>query len=345
MEAAEHVIADESDGPLTRELKLAPAPAPRLAIVIPALDEEATVGAVVAAVPRVIEGVASVDVIVVDDGSRDRTRLRAAEAGADGICVHPRPRGLVAAFKSGTYEALRRGADIVVNLDADGQHDPGFIPRLIRPLLDGEADIALGVRPLSTPTDDMTLVRRRGNQIGSWVAGRALGLALSDATSGYRAFSRESLLRLNVLSEFTYTLDTIIDASHQHLSVAEVPVRVQPRAVGESRMTHSITRYVRRTGSQAAMGLIRRRLPRIFGWMTAATLGAALAMTALFLLRYQGGGAGRHLPALLASLVLWIVCVGLFVATMLAAGIDTSRRLLEEALYAVRKLELNGPPA
>ncbi len=319
---------------------------PHLAIVIPALDEEATVGEVVAAVPRHIEGVGRVDVIVVDDGSRDRTRERAVDAGVDAVCTHPRPRGLVAAFKTGTHEALRRGADIVVNMDADGQHDPGFVPRLIRPILDGEADIALGVRPLSAPTDDMTTVRRRGNQIGSWVASRALGLALSDATSGYRAFSREALLRLNILSEFTYTLDTIIDASHQRLSVAEVPVRVIPRTVGESRMTHSVTSYIRRTGSQAAMGLLRRRLPAVFAWLTLIATCAAVAMTALFVLRYEaGGGAGSHLPALLASTVLWVISVGLFVSSMLAAGIDTSRKLLEEALYSMRRLELNRPDA
>jgi glycosyltransferase involved in cell wall biosynthesis len=313
-----------------------------LAIVIPALDEEATVGEVIAAVPRRIAGVSKVDVIVVDDGSRDRTRERAEAAGADAICVHPRPRGLVQVFKTGTREALRRGADIVVNLDADGQHDPGFVPRLIAPILDGEADIALGVRPLATSADDMTTIRRRGNQIGSWVASRALGLALSDATSGYRAFSREALLRLNVLSEFTYTLDTIIDASHQRLSVAEVPVRAQARLVGESRMTHSVSSYIRRTGSQAAMGLIRRRLTAVFGWMTLVAVLAALSVTAFFLLRYQGGGAGHHLPALLAALVLWILSVGLFISSMLAAGIDTLRRLLEDAVYTVRRMELDG---
>ncbi len=298
-------------------------------------------GDVIAAIPRHIEGVGKVDVIVVDDGSRDRTRQCAVAAGVDAICVHPRPRGLVAAFKSGTSEALRRGAEIVVNLDADGQHDPGFIPRLIAPILDGDADIALGVRPLATASDDMTMVRRRGNQIGSWVAGRALGLALSDATSGYRAFSREALLRLNILSEFTYTLDTIIDASHQRLSVAEVPVRAQARIAGESRMTHSVTRYIRRTGSQAAMGLIRRRLPAIFGWLTFLAFTAAFAMTGFFLLRYRG--SGEHLPALLASVVLWVIAVGFFVSSMLAAGIDTSRRLLEETVYSVRRLEMGRP--
>ncbi len=316
---------------------------PRLAVVIPALNEEATVGDVVASVPRRIAGIGKVDVIVVDDGSRDRTRQRALDAGVDAICSHPRPRGLVQAFKSGTREALRRGADIVVNLDGDGQHDPGCLPRLIAPILDGEADIAVGVRPLATAIDEMTTVRRRGNQIGSWVASRALGLALSDATSGYRAFSREALLRLNILSEFTYTLDTIIDASHQRLSVAEVPVRAQARAVGESRMTQSVSQYVRRAGSQAAMGIIRRRLTVLFGWLTGFCALAAVAATALFLIRYQSGGAGRHLPALLSSVVLWVVTVGLFISSMLAAGLDTLRRLLEETVYTVRRLELDGP--
>ena len=333
----------ESFGPVFPAREMIDSTLPRVAVVIPALNEEATVGEVVAAVPREIAGVGRVDVIVVDDGSRDRTRERAVAAGADAICVHPRSRGLVEAFKSGTHEALRRGAGIVVNMDADGQHDPGFIPRLIAPILDGDADMAIGVRPLATATADMTTIRRRGNQIGSWVASRALGLALSDATSGYRAFSRESLLRLNILSEFTYTLDSLIDASHQRLSVAEVPARAQARVAGESRMTHSVTGYIRRTGMQAAMGLVRRRLPTVFGWLTMIATLAAAGMTALFLLRYQGGGAGRHLPALLASVVLWVVSVGLFVSSMLAAGIDTSRRLLEETVYAIRRLELNGP--
>jgi hypothetical protein len=165
-------------------------------------------------------------------------------------------------------------------------------------------------------------------------------LSLSDATSGYRAFSRDALLRLNVLSDFTYTLDTIIDASRKRLSVAEVSVPVKRRAVGESRMTHSLVGYIRRTGAQAATSMIRRRLPLVFGRLTGVSAILAVFLTGLFLWRYQGGGPGRHLPALLASLVSWMITVGFFVCTMLAAGIDTSRRLLEDALYAIRRLEL-----
>jgi glycosyltransferase involved in cell wall biosynthesis len=323
-----------------RRLPLRPAPLPKIAVVIPALNEEETVGAVVSAVPRIIPGVGVVDVIVVNDGSTDNTHARALAAGADSVCAHTRPRGLVEAFKAGVHEALRRGASIVVNLDADGQHDPAFIPSLVAPILDGSADLVVGVRPLGEAGDEMTTIRRQGNRVGSWVAGRALGLTLSDATSGYRAFSREALLRLNVLSDFTYTLDTIIDASRQGMTVAEVAVPAQRRLVGESRMTHSIGAYIRRTGMQAATGLIKRRLPVVFGRLTGLSGVLAVLLTGLFLWRYQGGGAGRHLPALLASLVAWMVTVGFFVCAMLASGIDASRRMLEDALYAIRRLEL-----
>jgi len=321
---------------------VAPLRLPKLAVIIPALDEEETVGQVIASIPRFIPGVGAVEVILVDDGSRDRTQKRAIAAGADAVCAHIQPRGLVEAFKAGVHEALRRGASIVVNLDADGQHDPQFIPQLVAPILAGEADIVLGVRPLAEAGGEMSAMRRHGNRVGSWVAGRALGLSLSDATSGYRAFSREALLRLNVLSDFTYTLDTIIDASRKRLSVAEVHVPVRRRMVGESRMTHSILGYIRRTGGQAAVSMIRRRLPAVFGRLTAGSAVIALFLTGLFLWRYQGGGAGRHLPALLASTVSWMITVGFFVCTMLAAGIDTSRRLLEDALYAIRRLELDN---
>ena len=148
---------------------------PKVAVIIPALDEEETVGQVIASVPRYIPGIGAVIVILVDDGSSDGTQERAIAAGVDAICAHSKPRGLVEAFKAGVHEALRRGASIVVSLDADGQHDPEFIPQLVAPILAGEVDIVLGVRPLADAGDEMTTMRRHGNRIGSWVAGRALG--------------------------------------------------------------------------------------------------------------------------------------------------------------------------
>ena len=184
---------DRADLRLVDENVVPRLPATKVVIIIPALDECATISEVVARVPRKIAGVGLVEVIVVDDGSADGTAKCAVAAGADGIVHHAQRRGLVHSFKDGVQEALRRGAAIVVTLDADGQHDPEQIPDLIAPLLAGEADIALGARPLATATEGMSRARKYGNIAGSRVASAVLGVQLADATSGYRAFTREAL--------------------------------------------------------------------------------------------------------------------------------------------------------
>src|SRR6266566_3193262 len=168
-----------------------PDPTLKLAVVLPALNEESTVGQVIAAVPRRLPGIGQVEVILVDDGSTDATVLRALAAGADRIARHARNRGLVAAFSRGITEALHAGADIVV-----------------------------GVRPLAHASD-MTLGKRLGNRFGSWVFRRLLKLPVSDFTSGYRALSREALMRLNLVSDYTYTLESLIQAARMRLAVAE----------------------------------------------------------------------------------------------------------------------------
>ncbi len=333
---------DRADLRLVDEPVVTRLPVTKVVVVIPALDEEATIGEVVSRVPRRIAGVGLVEVIVVDDGSADETAARAVAAGADGIVHHAQRRGLVHSFKDGVQEALRRGATVVVTLDADGQHDPAQIPDLIAPLLAGEADIALGARPLSTATEGMSPARKYGNIAGSRVASSVLGVQLADATSGYRAFTREALLRLNVVSRYTYTLETLIEAARKHLTIAEVEVPVLPRLHGESRMTHSITRYIRRTGGQAAMSVVRENLVSILFRLALGAGLVAVACTTLFLLGYHADGAGRHLPSLLASVMATIAAMGLFVAALLASGIEASRRLVEDALYHIRCVELLG---
>ncbi len=311
----------------------------KLVVLIPALDEAETIGAIVSAVPREIVGVGRVEVVVIDDGSSDGTATVALLAGADDVISHPRRRGLVSAFKAGVREALRRGASIVVTLDADGQHDPAQIPELIEPILAEEADIALGVRPLAQTREGMSPMRRIGNIAGSRIASAVLGVTISDATSGYRAFTRDALLRLNVVSRTTYTVETLIEAAGKHLTIAEVPVPVRPRLVGESRMTHSVVRYIRRTGGQAAAAVIRANLVTILLRLSLAAWLVAMAWTGWFLLGYHDDGAGRHLPSLLASVISAVAAMGLLVSCLLAAGIEGSRRLVEDTLYHVRALE------
>lgn len=311
----------------------------KLVVIVPALDEGATIGDVIAAVPRSIRGVRSVEVVLVDDGSTDDTQVRAVAAGVDAITHHPRRRGLVAAFKDGVAEALRRGASIVVTLDGDGQHDPARIPELIAPIVAGSVDIVLGVRSFGDARE-MTRVRRHGNAVGASITRRALGLSVRDVTTGYRAFSRDALLRLNVTSRYTYTLETLVEASRKHLTVAEVEVPTIERVAGKSRMTGSVGRYILRTGGQAANSLLREHLVPLFGVAAVLALSVALGCTARFLWGYHVDGAGRHLPSLLAAIIFSVVGTGLFVSRLIADGIETSRRLVEDTLYSVRRLEL-----
>lgn len=314
-----------------------PAPAPRkLGVVIPAYNEEATVGAVVQAVPRLIIGCQEVEVIVVDDGSTDATNERAAAAGADRIITHSRNRGLVAAFNHGVGLALARRCDVVVHLDADGQHDPSLIPSLVAPILSGESDLVVGVRRLKERTAG-TPARRYGNRLAAWLFRRAFNVPVQDVTSGYRAFSRQALLELNVVGEYTYTLDSLIQAARKRLAVTEVEIPALRRQVGESRMTKSIRRYVSTTGTQALRTTLHTSPLTVFGRAALVALVASLAFTTWFLIGY--GDGGMHLPALLASLISFGVGAALFLCGLIADGVNTNRRLLEDALYRLKRLE------
>jgi hypothetical protein len=316
-----------------------PVAAPKLAVVMPALNEEHTVGAVVGAVPRRIIGIGEVEVIVVDDGSTDATRDVALAAGADRIIAHRRTRGLVACFNHGIAMALARGADIVVHLDTDGQHDPSFIPELVGPLISGDADIVVGVRPLDDSAAG-TFVRRHGNRLASWLFSRTFNLSVRDVTSGYRAFSREALLQLNVVSDYTYTLESLIQAARKRLEVTEVPIPARPRVMGVSRVTHSVCRYIGATGGQAMRTTLHIHPLAVFGRAALVMFVAAGACTTWFLIGYADGG--MHLPALLASVLTLVLGVSFFISGLIADGVNTNRKLLEDALYRIKCLEAQG---
>jgi len=312
----------------------------KLAVVVSALDEAETIGSVVAAVPRRIPRVREVEVIVVDDGSSDTTTITALAAGADLVERHRRTRGLVSVFRTGMDSALAAGADVVVHLDGDGQHDPRCIPSLIAPILRAEADVVVGVRPLAE-AKDMSRIRRRGNQIGAWIFRRILKMPISDATSGYRAFSREALLRLSPISDYTYTLETLIRAARMRLAVREVVIPALPRRSGESRMTRSVARYIGLAGGQAFRTLLHSNPLTVFGRAALAMLVVSGALSAWFLVGYQSGGL--HLPALLAALIALVLAIGLFLCGLIADGINTNHRLLEEVLFHVKRVEHDLP--
>src|SRR4051812_21159856 len=217
----------------------------KLVVTIPALNEEATIAQVIEGVPRRIPGVSEVEVIVANDGSTDRTAERAAEAGALVVTLHNRP-GLGKVFGTAIERAMRRGADIIVNIDGDGQFDPADIAKLVHPILEGEADFVTCSRfadPALRPT--MPPVKYWGNKVVTniinWVCG---GTSFTDVSCGFRAFNREAAYRLTLFGRFTYTQETFIDLFSKGLRMAEVPLKVRGvREHGNSRMASSILKY------------------------------------------------------------------------------------------------------
>lgn len=201
----------------------------RLVVFVPAFNEVETIGNVIRRIPRKINGVNEVLVVVVDDGSTDNTAQEARRAGADYIVRHHANLGLGQAFRAGINKALEIGADIVVNIDADGQHSPSDIPQLITPILIGDCDVALGSRYTNGSKSNMPMIKDLGNRFFTRIVSWATGVRFTDTQCGFRAFSREAALRLNSFGKFTYTQEILIELAMKELRIKEVPIIVKPR--------------------------------------------------------------------------------------------------------------------
>lgn len=305
----------------------------KLIVTIPAYNEEAAIGEVIAEVPRSIIGVSSVEILVVDDGSQDGTVEAALAAGADHIVSHGRNKGLAAAFRTALREALARGADIIVNTDADNHYDQSRIPDLIQPLLRGEADIAIGSRLLGGLR--MRATNKYGNRLANFIMQRLLGLPQVDVSTGFRAYNREAALRLNVLSNHTYTHETLINALQQELAIANVPLPARP-VDRPSRLIRSLPSHIWKAGLIIVRSFTLYRPLQVWG-----TLGLLFALVgALPFLRFlyffaQGDGTG-HVQSLLAGSALLFMGVQMYIVGLLASAVGWNRHLLEEVLYRLK---------
>lgn len=219
----------------------------RVVVTVPCLNEKETVGSVIGQVPRNMPGVGDVRVVVIDDGSEDGTAETALVAGADHVIRHGRNRGLGRTFRSGLEASVELGADIIVNIDGDGQYDPTEIPRLLEPILDGRADVVLGNRQLDSITH-MPRSRKWGNRMASWVTRRISHLNVRDCQTGFRALTSEAAFHLTLDGDYTYTQEMIVQAAYRDLFVEEVPVTFRRRVNGESRLIRSAWRYALRSG-------------------------------------------------------------------------------------------------
>lgn len=309
----------------------------KLVIQVPALNEEAALPAALAALPRVVPGFRQVGILVVDDGSTDRTH-EIALAGADRIVRFPVRRGLAAAFSAGLEEALAMGADVIVNFDADMQYDPADIPALVAPILAGRADLVVGDR---RPGDlaHFSRGKRLLQRFGSWVVRQVSGLEVHDATSGFRALSRDAARRLNVFSKMTYTLETLIQAGSKGLRVETVPVAARP-VERQSRLFASPAKYVLIQGANILRVTALYKPLKIFTAAAAVFLLAGLSLLAAASLSYLSGSVrtGFALPLLLGA-VLIVVGVQSFLIALLADLVAINRTLLEELkLREARKI-------
>jgi glycosyltransferase involved in cell wall biosynthesis len=313
---------------------------PKLVVIIPAYNEEETIAAVIKEVPRAIAGVASVEVLVLDDGSVDGTSAVASAAGADYIVAHKNNKGLGAAFLDALQEALQRGADIIVNTDADNHYDQARIPELIQPILDGKADITVGSRNVRDLP--MRWVNKMGNIMGSFVVRKMVGLpGRIDVSTGFRAYSREAALQLNVISRHTYTHETLVAALEQGLTIVDVPIAARG-VTRPSRLIQNIAAHIWRVLLIILRSYAVYQPLRVFMALALVLMLGGLVPLIRFLVLFFTDGGGGHIQSLIAGSILFLAGFQVFVLSLLASAIAWNRKMLEEILLRERKRDYDS---
>ena len=310
----------------------------KLIIQIPCLNEAATLPATIADLPRKVPGIDVVELLVVDDGSRDNTAEVARACGVDHVVRLRRNKGLAAAFTAGIDAALKQGADYIVNTDADNQYAGYEIPKLLQPLLNGEADIVIGDRNIAE-LQHMSWRKRQLQRLGSWVVRQVSNTSVPDTTSGFRAYTREAALRMTIVSEFSYTLESIIQAGKKRMAIAHVPVNTNART-RESRLFDSIFSYIKQSTATIVRIYAMYEPLKVFTYIGLTVFGAGFAVGLRFLYFFFTGTGYGHLQSLILAAVLLIVGFQILVIGLLADVISGNRKLLEDLLYRMRKFEL-----
>lgn len=312
-----------------------------LIVQIPCYNEAETLPLVLAELPRSLPGVTRLEVLVIDDGSKDGTARVAEELGVEHVVRLPRNMGLAAAFQAGLDYCLHAGADVVVNTDGDNQYPGRFVADLIEPIVEGRADIVIGDRQTRT-IHHFSPVKRLLQRTGSWVVRVASDTDVPDATSGFRAFNREAALRLIVLTRYTYTLETIIQAGKKGLRTASVPIQVNP-PTRSSRLMRSTWSYVKRSAATIVRLYTFYEPLRTFSFLAAPFVVGGLILLVRFFYFYlftAQSGVGRLAQSVTIGGTLLTVGFLIFLFGVMADISSTQRALMEEILYRQRKREL-----
>ena len=312
----------------------------KLIIQIPCFNERETLAETVADLPTALDGVDEIEYLVIDDGSTDDTSEVARKLGVHHVVRFPQNRGLARGFMAGVDACLRLGADIIVNTDADNQYCGQDIHLLIEPLLNKEADLVVGDRQVDTVAH-FSATKKRLQKIGSWVVRLASNTRIPDATSGFRAVSREAALRMFVTSEFTYTLETLIQAGQARMAVAAVPIRTNPKT-RESRLFRNVPEYLRRSASTILRIYTMYRPLKAFLYLFSIFFTAGIALSVRFLYFHFTEAHTGHVQSLILAAVLLLSAFMVLLAGLLADLVGANRKLLEDTIIRLRRLEYDA---
>jgi glycosyltransferase involved in cell wall biosynthesis len=314
----------------------------KLIIQIPCYNERETIAETLRDLPRQIPGVDLIETLIIDDGSTDGTAEFARELGVNHIVRFNQNRGLAKGFMAGIDACLRLGADIIVNTDADNQYCAEDIPKLIQPILDGEADMVVGDRQVDT-VEHFSAAKKQLQKIGSWVMRLASDTRVPDATSGFRAIGREAALRMFVTNDFTYTLETLIQAGHAHLAVSAVPIRTNPKT-RDSRLFKSIGQYLRRSAGTIIRIYTMYRPLKTFLYLATLLFTGGFVLGARFLYYHLTEDHTGHVQSLILAAIFLIAAFVVLLGGLLADLVSANRKLLEDALLRLRRLEYGSLP-
>lgn len=307
----------------------------KLIIQIPCYNEEKTLPVTLSELPKEIKGVDRVEWLVVDDGSTDKTVDVARQHGVDHIVSHPKNFGLGRAFMTGISACIEKGADIIVNTDADNQYSAECISDIIRPILSGSADIVVGVRPIDD-VEHFSFIKKLLQKLGSWTVRLASNTDIPDTTSGFRAFSSEAARKLNVFSNYTYTLETIIQAGQKNIAIRWVPILTN-ECLRPSRLIKSIPSYIFKSISTIIRIFVVYRPFRFFMLIGISLFLIGFFVGFRFLFYYLAGEGRGHVQSLILSSILIGIGFQTILIAFIADLLNVNRKLLEELQYKSRK--------
>lgn len=309
----------------------------KLIIQIPCYNEEETLPIALNDLPRKIEGIDVIEYLIINDGSQDKTVEVAKVHGVHHIVSFKNNKGLAAGFMAGLDACLRLGADIIVNTDADNQYYGADIEKLVRPILDGQAEVVIGERPIDN-IEHFSWLKKKLQRLGSWTVRVASKTAIPDAPSGFRAYSREAAMKLNVVSEYTYTLETIIQAGRKNMAITSVPIRTNPE-LRKSRLFKSMTGYIKRSIFTIIRIFVMYKPLKFFVLLGAIVFSLGFLIGLRFLYFYLQGQGNGHIQSLILSAVLLLIGFQTGVIGLQADIIASNRKILEDIQYRVRRLD------